>query len=235
MNSAEVFSFEYDMLTRTSAFARSLAWFRSNATRAVAHRQLMLELDHLINVHLRLREVAAKVIPAEEWSVWQELLAVPALTFDKSRPFLSDLRSIGLNALESVSLTPLPQTIALEAYAHFQLQEREAVGLVGYLWFFERMPRLLYPLWNESCRRGGVTDQALRALAEGAVVDAGRDNQFAACCRQVVRRPRDLGLATQSLQVTMELFATMLDAALQRVERRHVPPLGAAAGIGQVA
>jgi hypothetical protein len=57
------------------------------------------------------------------------------------------------------------------------------------------------------------------------------------CCRRLVRRPRDLGLATQSLHDTTELFATMLDAALQRAERRH--PLntdnGISSGIGQVA
>jgi hypothetical protein len=44
-------------------------------------------------------------------------------------------------------------------------------------------------------------------------------------------------LATQSLHDTTELFATMLDAALQRAERRL--PLsadnGIASGIGQVA
>lgn len=237
MNSAEVFSFEFDMLTRTSAFARSLAWFRNNDIRPVAHRQLLLELNHLVNVHSRLREVASDSVPAQDWSAWQEMLAVPALAFDQGRSFLDDLRSIGLNAMDSVSLTPLPQTIAMAAYAHYQLVERAAVGLVGYLWFFERMPRLLYPLWKESCRRGGVNEQAFRALTAGAVVDSARDTQFAACCRQVVRRPRDLGLATQSLHDTMELFATMLDAALERVERRRVAPveIGVTAGIGQVA
>ena len=237
MNSADVFSLEFDMLTRTSALARSLEWFRGNAVRSAAHRQLLLELSHVINVHSRLREVAADVVSPEDWGAWHELLNVPALAFDQGRAFLNDLRSLGLNSLESVSLTPLPQTIALAAYAHYQLVERAAVGLVGYLWFFERMPRLLYPLWNDSCRRGGVSELALRALAEGAVVDAGRDNQFATCCRHIVRRPRELGLATHSLHDTTELFANMLDAALQRVERRNVAPvdMGAAAGFGAVA
>ena len=48
-----------------------------------------------------------------------------------------------------------------------------------------------------------------------------RDQHVARCCRQIVRRPRDLGLATQTLRDTAELFATMIDAALQRVERRY--------------
>src|SRR5215510_12795064 len=192
MNSADVFSFEFEMLTRTSALSRSLAWFRGNAIRSAAHRQLLLELNHVINVHSRLREVAADVVPPEDWSAWQELLAVPALAFDQGRAFLDDLRALGLNSLDSVSLTPLPQTIALAAYAHYQLVERAAVGLVGYLWFFERMPRLVYPLWIDSCRRAGVPEKALRALNEGAAIDAARDAQVASCCRQIVRRPRDL-------------------------------------------
>ena len=173
MNSADVFSLEFDMLTRTSALAKTLEWFRGNALGAATHRQLLLELNHVINVHSRLREVAADVVPPEDWSAWQELLAVPALAFDQGRAFLDDLRSLGLNSLDSVSLTPLPQTIAMAAYAHYQLVERATVGLVGYLWFFERMPRLVYPLWNEACRRGGVADKALRALAQGAVRRSG--------------------------------------------------------------
>jgi hypothetical protein len=110
--------------------------------------------------------------------------------------------------------------------------------LVGYLWFFERMPRLIYPLWSESCRRAGVPEKALHALAEGSRVEASRDAQVVNCCRQIVRKPRDLGLATQSLHDTAELFATMFDAALQRAERRQQPSADASAiasGFGRVA
>jgi hypothetical protein len=50
------------------------------------------------------------------------------------------------------------------------------------------------------------------------------------------RRPRDLGLATQSLHDTAELFATMVDSALQRAERRPVPESVLNSGrIGRVA
>ncbi|HEY6126217.1 MAG TPA: hypothetical protein VIV63_16310 [Steroidobacteraceae bacterium] len=238
MNSADVFSLEFDMLTRTSQLGKILERFRATEIGAGTHRQLLLELNHVINVHSRLREVAADVVPPDDWTSWQDLLAVPALAFEQGRSFLDDLRALGLNSMDSVSLTPLPQTIALAAYAHYQLVERATVGLVGYLWFFERMPRLLYPLWGESCRRGGVPEKALRALAEGAVVQSARDQVVANCCRQIVRRPRDLGLATQSLHDTAELFATMLDAALLRAERRipmveSVVTVGT--GIGQVA
>ena len=239
MNSADVFSLEFDMLTRTSSLARVLERFRETHLGAATHRQLLLELNHVINVHSRLREVAADVVPPEDWSSWQDLLAVPALAFEQGRSFLDDLRALGLNSFDSVSLTPLPQTIALAAYAHYQLVERATVGLVGYLWFFERMPRLVYPLWSDSCRRGAVPDKALHALAEGAAVDVVRDDLVVSCCRQLVRRPRDLGLATQSLHDTAELFATMLEAALQRAERRPNPAVETAAasrtGIGQVA
>jgi len=225
------------MLTRTSALAKTLDWFRGSGLTAATHRQLLLEVNHVINVHTRLREVAAEIVPAEDWSAWQELLAVPALDFEQGRSFLEDLRALGLNSLDSVSLTPLPQTIAMAAYAHYQLVERATVGLVGYLWFFESMPRLVYPLWAESCRRSGVTEKSLRALVRGAEVDLARDSQVAVCCRQIVRRPRDLGLATQSLHDTAELFAMMVDAALQRAERRQtaVADVVTAGGIGAVA
>jgi hypothetical protein len=234
MNSADVFSLEFDMLTRTSALAKTLNCFKTHPLAPVIHRQLLLELNHVINVHSRLREVAAEVVPPEDWTAWQELLAVPALAFDQGRAFLDDLRALGLNAMESVSLTPLPQTIALAAYAHYQLVERAAVGLVGYLWFFERMPRLVYPLWIEACQRAGVPEKALRALTDGAVVDVSRDIQVANCCRQIVRRPRDLGLASQSLHDSAELFATMVDSALQRAERQLAQATEAGA-VGQVA
>ena len=239
MNSADVFSLEFDMLTRTSSLAKILERFRATEISAGTHRQLLLELNHVINVHSRLREVAADVVPPEDWTSWKELLAVPGLTFEQGRSFLDDLRSLGLNSMDSVSLTPLPQTIALAAYAHYQLVERATIGLVGYLWFFERMPRLFYPMWSEACRRGGVPDKAQRALVQGAVIDATRDQQMVNCCRQIVRRPRDLGLATQSLHDTAELFATMVDAALQRAERRPLlnpdSAVAAGTGIGRVA
>jgi hypothetical protein len=237
MNSADVFSLEFDMLTRTSLLAKILDRFRSSEIRAATHRQLLLEFNHVINVHSRLRDVAADVVPPEDWGSWQDVLAVPGLAFEQGRAFLDDLRALGLNSMDSVSLTPLPQTIALAAYAHYQLVERATVGLVGYLWFFERMPRLVYPLWSDACRRGGVPEKAQRALVEGAVTRAARDEQMVNGCRQIVRRPRDLGLATQSLHDTAELFATMVDAALLRAERRPLTAPESAGGsrFGQVA
>jgi hypothetical protein len=236
MNSADVFSLEFDMLTRTSSLGKILERFRTTEIGAGTHRQLLLEFNHVINVHSRLREVAADVVPPEDWSSWQELLAVPGLAFEQGRSFLDDLRALGLNSMDGVSLTPLPQTIALAAYAHYQLVERATIGLVGYLWFFERIPRLFYPLWSHACTRGGVPAKAQRALLEGAVIDASRDQQVVNSCRQIVRRPRDLGLATQSLHDTAELFATMVDSALQRAERRPLAsPDNVARGIGQVA
>jgi hypothetical protein len=238
MNSADVFSLEFDMLTRTSLLAKILERFRSTEIGAGTHRQLLLEFNHVINVHSRLREVAADVVPPEDWASWHELLAVPGLAFEQGRSFLDDLRALGLKSMDGVSLTPLPQTIALAAYAHYQLVERAAVGLVGYLWFFDRMPRLFYPLWSDACRRGGVPQKAQRALAQGAVIDPTRDQRMTNCCRQIVRRPRDLGLATQSLHDTAELFATMVDAAVQRAERRSLVALDSAvvgSAIGRVA
>jgi hypothetical protein len=223
MNSADVFSLEFDMLTRTSSLAKVLERFRSTHIEAGTHRQLLLELNHVINVHSRLREVAADVVPPEDWTSWADLLAVPALAFEQGRTFLDDLRSLGLTSMDSVSLTPLPQTIAMAAYAHYQLVERATVGLVGYLWFFERMPRLFYPLWIGACQRGGVPERAMQALIAGAGSDPGRDLVVTSCCQLLVRRPRDLGLATQSLHDTAELFATLVDAALQRAERRLAP------------
>ncbi len=234
MNSADVFSLEFDMLTRTSSLAKLFERFRTTHIEAATHRQLLLELNHVINVHSRLREVVADVVPPEDWTSWADMLAVPGLAFEQGRSFLDDLRALGLNSMDSVSLTPLPQTIAMAAYAHYQLVERATVGLVGYLWFFERMPRLFYPLWSSACRRGNVPEKALQALAEGAEVDLGRDQVAANCCRQLVRRPRDLGLATQSLHDTAELFATMIDSALLRAERRPMAE-SLAGGIGQVA
>jgi hypothetical protein len=239
MNSADVFLHEFEMLTRTMTFGKILNRFRKEPTDTTTHRQLLLELQHVINVHSRLCEVAADVVRDEDRNAWQDLLSVPALGFDQGGSFLEDLRTLGIHSLDRVSLTPLPQTIALAAYAHYQLHERATVALVGYLWFFERMPRLFYPLWIESSRRGGVPESALAALASGTLNDELRDQHVARCCRQIIRRPRDLGLATQTLRETAELFASMVDAALQRVESGYgidsdsaVHPDG---GMGQVA
>src|SRR5688572_17407436 len=115
MNSADVFSLEFEGLVRTSSLANVIERFRGSAVTPVTHRQLLLELNHVINVHSRLKEVAAEVVPAEDWTSWHELLSVPALAFDQGRSFLDDLRALGLSSMDSVSLTPLPQTIALAA------------------------------------------------------------------------------------------------------------------------
>src|SRR4029079_19372596 len=78
MNSADVFSLEFDMLTRTSSLGKILERFRATEIGAGTHRQLLLELNHVINVHSRLREVAADVVPPDECTFCRRLSALPS-------------------------------------------------------------------------------------------------------------------------------------------------------------
>ena len=52
MNSADVFSLEFDMLTRTSQLGKILERFRATEIGAGTHRQLLLELKPFQRWHL---------------------------------------------------------------------------------------------------------------------------------------------------------------------------------------
>jgi signal transduction histidine kinase len=80
MNSADVFSLEFDMLTRTSALAKTLEWFRGSSIGSATHRQLLLELNHVINVHSRLREVAADVMTLVTHELLTPLTAIQGMS-----------------------------------------------------------------------------------------------------------------------------------------------------------
>ena len=240
MNSADVFSLEFDMLTRTS----SLAEDRSNgfAPPTLARQPIGSCCWSSITSSTCTRGCGKS---PRTWC--RPRTGAPGRICSRCRrwrssrgaSFLDDLRALGLNSLDSVSLTPLPQTIAHGGICALPAG-RARDGGPGGLPVVLRTHAAAVLSAVERVHAGAVAcpKRRVRALAEGAVVDTARDSVVANCCRQLVRRPRDLG--SRDAEPARHRGAVRDDGGCGPAARRAAPRLGAdrrrsRSGIGQVA
>jgi pyrroloquinoline quinone (PQQ) biosynthesis protein C len=132
---------------------------------------------------------------------------------------LADLAALGEDVSEVPLTNPLPTTIALTAFPFYQVQYANPVGYLGYLHFLEHMPTAAGRSYAEGLRRAGVPDNALGFLHEHTTVDVAHNKLMEEYIQRLVRTEADLDAVCYAIEVTGDLYAIMLQGAIEDAER----------------
>lgn len=131
---------------------------------------------------------------------------------------LEDLRKLGEDISLIPETRPLPATIAFTAFPFYQINYDNPIGYLGYLYFLEYMPTHYGQQYAEGFIRCGVPKEALGFLHEHTTVDLTHNQFMENYLEALVHDESDLKAVIYAMQVTGELYAQMIWAAIQRVE-----------------
>jgi pyrroloquinoline quinone (PQQ) biosynthesis protein C len=144
-------------------------------------------------------------------------LAISEIGHD--RMALADLAALGEDVSEVPLTNPLPTTIALTAFPFYQVQYANPIGYLGYLYFLEHMPTAAGRSYAEGLLRAGVPESALSFLHEHTTVDVAHNKLMDEYIQRLVRTEADLDAVCYAIEVTGELYALMLQGAIEDAER----------------
>jgi pyrroloquinoline quinone (PQQ) biosynthesis protein C len=100
----------------------------------------------------------------------------------------------------------------------YQINYDNPIGYLGYLYFLEYMPTHYGQQYAEGFIRCGVPKEALGFLHEHTTVDLTHNQFMENYLEALVHDESDLKAVIYAMQVTGELYAQMIWAAIQRVE-----------------
>jgi pyrroloquinoline quinone (PQQ) biosynthesis protein C len=132
---------------------------------------------------------------------------------------LNDLSALGTDITKIISSRPLPETVALTAFALFQIQFQNPICYLGYLFHLEFMPTQYGEEYITILKRKGIPDNALTFIDEHSKVDEGHNKLMKKYILDLVKTPTDLEEVVYSVKAACKLHGHMICAALEHGEK----------------
>lgn len=131
---------------------------------------------------------------------------------------LDDLARLGVDVSEVPFERPLPETTALVALAFYQIQHRNPVGYLGYLYFLEFLPTGSGAAYRDALLQIGVPADAMTFLHDHMTVDVGHNRLMETYLDGLIRTEEDLQAVTWMIAATGVMYARMVEAAFTEVD-----------------
>lgn len=130
---------------------------------------------------------------------------------------LNDMIALGEEVGEIPQGQPLPATTALLAYPFYQIGYHGHMGYLGYLYFLEFTPTTMGAGLLQALEAIGVGEEARTFFHDHTTIDVAHNRMMQKYLAHLVRTEEDLQAVMYSMEVTAELYAKMLDAAIASV------------------
>ncbi len=130
----------------------------------------------------------------------------------------SDAEAVGMDPLSIDVAEPLIATQALTAFPFYQIQFRNPVGYLGYLYFLEHMPMSFGSDYMSAFDKMGITADQMSFLADHTTIDVGHTKAMQSYVSNLITNAEELGAATSALRTTSVLYSNMVTAAFNSVD-----------------
>ena len=127
---------------------------------------------------------------------------------------LEDAIGSGAEGITETS-NPLPSTIALVSYGFYQIQYRNPLGYIGYLFFLEFSATSGGHGMADALLKAGVKEENLTFLREHAIVDVGHNRMIEKYIEEMVKTDEDIREVIFAIRVTADLYSKMLEGAVK--------------------
>ncbi len=196
----------------------AIAFLRSDAFKADHYRSALREFFHYTRENPQLQTLATVYFRGTDRQLIKMFVGHARSEIGHDHMALDDLKVLGGDASEIPTENPLPATTALTAFGFFQIQHRNAIGYLGYIYFLEYMPTQHGATYAEALLKANVPKESLSFLQEHIAVDVGHNQMMERYLAHLLHSQEDVDAVIYAMRVTGELYANMLWSAIQRVE-----------------
>lgn len=131
---------------------------------------------------------------------------------------LHDIEMLGEDVSRIPFERPLSATFALRASIFHTIEHHEPVACLGYIFQLEYTATQLGQRYLQALEKSGIPRGAMTFLEEHTGVDVAHCTLMEMYCEKLVRTPDQLDDVLYMQRVTVELYAKMLDQAIETSE-----------------
>lgn len=206
-------------------------FFRALSDRAFTREQyrwFLRECYHNVFLNPKLMALFIAHVRTDKFQTESKLMKHAAMEIGHHELALNDYKAMGGDAEELRASRPLPTTEAMAAFIAFQIQHRDPMALLGYIFHLEALPARAGAEVGAALVSLGIPAEAMTFLMEHAEADAVHVKWEREYMDRLITKPSDLEAAVYGMRGTAELHGIMLQAIMDK--GRDWSPVPSAAG-----
>ncbi len=208
----------YDSLLNTEFFAGM-----TNGTLSLMHYiGFLRETYHNVSHNPKKMALFQAHIRTDRHGLESKLLKHAAMEIGHDQLALDDLRALGVNTDLLSTSRPLPSTEAFTGFVVFQIQHRNPLAYLGYLYHLEALPTHMGTSAGDALKKMGVPENAMTFLSEHAEADLVHMQWNEDYIEGFVKTDSDLEALLYGLRSSCELHGIMFQGIMDHV--RHSLP-----------
>ncbi len=125
-----------------------------------------------------------------------------------------DLEALGEDTSDMPFERPSPSSLALTGAITYLIQNKDPAALLGYIFHLEYTHVQMGGLYIEGLREMGVPETAMTFIAENTKVDVSHVMLIEEYTKKMIQTPEQLESVLYAMRVTSELYAKMVDDAV---------------------
>ncbi len=200
--------------------ARSKA-FELMSTGTITRRQyaaILRQIFHNVRENPQIMTLATSRFRGEQREVIKPMMRHALAESGHEKLALHDIEALGEDVSSIPYERPLPATFALRASLMHMIEHHEPVACLGYMFHLEYTPTQLGRKYIAALEKSGIPRSAMSFLEEHAEVDVAHCKLMEMYCEKLVRTPEKLDSVLYMQRLTAELYAKMLDQAIETAE-----------------
>jgi hypothetical protein len=214
---AEQFKATFDQVMQDFNASPAIEFLRSNSFKKEHYMSALREFYHYTKENPQMQTLATVYFRGSDRQMAKAFIGHARSEVGHDRMALDDLRALGGEVADIAGENPLPATSALTAFGFFQIQHRNPIGYLGYIYFLEYMPTAHGATYAQALMNANVPKEALSFLQEHIAVDVGHNKLMDRYLDHLVHDQQDADAACYAMRVAGELYANMLWSAIRRV------------------
>jgi pyrroloquinoline quinone (PQQ) biosynthesis protein C len=220
-----------DVLSRSTAFQL----LSSGTITRRQYASILRQVFHNVRENPQLMTLATSRFHGHQREVIKPLMRHALAESGHELLCLNDIEALGEDVSSIPFERPLPATFALRASIVHMIEHHEPIACLGYMFQLEYTPTQLGQKYMAALGNSGIPRDAMTFLAEHAEVDVAHCKLMEMYCEKLVRTLEQLDDVLYMQRVTAELYAKMLDQAIERAGDQEVLSLHNAKEGGQPA
>jgi len=207
---AEVFD---DVIT-TFNNCEGMLRFKNRTLSKAHYAALMRETYFYTRENPQIQAAATAFFRGGQRNVVKDFLRHATSEIGHDQLALNDMAAMGFDSSGISETRPLPSTIALTAFAYYQIYGMNPVGYLGYLYFLEFMPVRCGADYIGALIDMQVPAEATSFLQDHSVIDVGHTQAMTSYVDNLIQDQNDLDAVIYGLRVTGELYCQFATGAV---------------------
>ncbi|MEO1013893.1 MAG: iron-containing redox enzyme family protein [Pseudomonadota bacterium] len=183
------------------------------------YRSITRELYHQVRETPQLFAMATTTFKGRQRDLVKMVLSHSLSEVGHEQLALNDYVTLGGDGERIPYETPLPTTTALFGYWRYQMTNLRPMGFLGYVFFLEFLPTHAGNGMKDMLMRIGVPEAAVTFLAEHNEADVHHNRLMEKYAEGLIVNEADFAAVVYGMQTTGRLYAQMLQAAREDVQR----------------